>query len=766
VAETSEPAATRPSLGSPPRKSAPRRLPILQILMLLNTFVVVLIAAAFLTSLGRHPARLPDPADDLTSPPQATSQPAQQPETPESPPLGADLAEALSWHLAERAYRDGQYEESLLRFSRLYEHAQAISADARVRDFFWLRTGDCLTRLGQIEAARAVFRELSHSPSAVVRAMASYQLARLDGLTGQYLLARMWAFRALAALESMEKRLPVETDCDFLVGRLLTEKLLSLCGIDAAIPWKSRSVPDPFRDLDEPALRQLLKEGTRNDAPAALSPQVWPARKVAVGARYEVACSQAPLEELLHRLATQAHVDVKWLGVTNEGRRRSVTLHSQEISVQRLAEIACGMVGLLARFTGKEILVYDPRRAASLDEQRGLIQEEALSCWRRFFLRAPEDRRVAQGHFAAGVVHECCGRTLEALREYRLVARQYRRSSVASAGLLRGAKLRIGMRDYKGARSALLELLDRYPDQESSGQVYLCLGEATLKAGLLDESIRVFRKLYYLNLSAASRMKACLGAGTCFYRKGRYDDAREWLKRYIALAEGTADGDMAEACLLLGRSAAELELLDDAVAAFQRVLEADPSGVQRFEAALGVAGVQAKRERFVDAIAALRRIDTEVLSPEQMQRYLLLTASVYRSLGLPDKAISELRKGISLVFEPHLRAVLGLEMARAYAERGPLQQALSAFAAVLPGMEPSPLVHQAECELAEICLKLGKADQAITVVGELLKSSCSQAIRERASRILGAAYVQRREYGQAALAYSGLLLERPESESE
>ncbi len=155
-----------------------------------------------------------------------------------------------------------------------------------------------------------------------------------------------------------------------------------------------------------------------------------------------------------------------------------------------------------------------------------------------------------------------------------------------------------------------------------------------------------------------------------------------------------------------------------------------------------------------------------MLSPEQVHRYLLLTASVYRSVGLPDKAISELRKGINLVFEPQLRAVLGLEIARAYAERGPLQQALSAFAAVLPGMEPSPLVHQAECELAEICLKLGKPDQAITVVRELLKSSCSLAVRERASRILGAAYVQRREYGQAVLAYSGLLLEKPESESK
>ncbi len=80
----------------------------------------------------------------------------------------------------------------------------------------------------------------------------------------------------------------------------------------------------------------------------------------------------------------------------------------------------------------------------------------------------------------------------------------------------------------------------------------------------------------------------------------------------------------------------------------------------------------------------------------------------------------------------------------------------------LPRIESSALAHEATCDLAEICLKLGKAVEAITLARELLKLPCPPTVRRRASEALGAAYLLREDYSRAALAYSGMLSEKPE----
>ena len=772
-AEVPEPTPTV-SAAEPPRprevdqsRSPSRPLPIAQIFLLVNTGVVALVA-----SLLFYVYRAPPPPQETTAIPQPPVQqeavkPVAKPPAPAAPEVAVasvPLQEPVSWRLAEDAYQASDYDQSLRRYGQLSELSRARPVDALIHDFFQVRRGQCLKQLGDSSKARGVFLELSRNPLPVVRAVANYELALYDAADGQYLLGRMRAYRAIAALALMDKTSPLEADCDFLIGRLLTEKALSFCDPGVNLSWKNERQTDPFAGLTEPALRNRLEDGADRLAQALLGPKVKRVEAGLPGTRWQVACSQAPLEELLHRLTYETGADVKWVDVNEQVRRRAVVLSFPAASEQQIGEVACGMVGLLARFTGDQILVYNPQSITSTREQRYLLAREAISTWRRLFLRYPDDARIAHGHFALACLHEYYAETLDAMREYQLIAHRFRRASVAPLALLRCAKLRIRLRNYAGARSDLLDLLDRFPNHEATDRIYLYLGQATSKAGLLDEAIRVFRKLYYLNLSLPSQMGACFGAARCFYKKADYEEASKWLTRYIGLAKKPAEAELAEAHLLLGKCAVKLGDLEEAAAAFGRVLGFRPSSAQRVEATLQAARAEAKRGEFVASLAALERIDPDELTPDQAYEYVLAFAQVYRLMGLPDKALSALRRGIDAVSDSQRRAVVLVEMARCHAEVDEPEMAYQLLTETLPRIESAALARQAACDLAEICLKLGKTVQAITVARELLKPPCPATLRRRALEALGAAYLLREDYTRAALAYSGMLSEKPERE--
>lgn len=753
--------------GAPARGASPlSRLPIVQIALLVNTVVVALVVVILFRVFGGAPqgaSALPQPpaAEELPAPAVAVA-PAPAPADP--PP--ASPQEPVSWREAEEAFRSGAYQAALHGYRQLGELSRAKPVDELLCDLFQVRIGQCLKHLGEAGEARKIFLDVSQSRSPIVRAAGSYQLALYDLADGQYLLARMRSYQAAAALASMDKRSPLEADCDFLIGQSLTEKALSFYNTDAVVTWRDRRHTDPFLALTEPALRKRLADGADRDAGAVLGPSVQRAVGAQPGARWRVACSQAPLEELLHRFADEAGLDVKWVDVAGQVRRRAVTLSFAAVSEQRLGEVACGMAGLLARFTGDQILIHNPQSVTSISAQKELLTGEAVSTWRRLFLRYPQDGRIPQGHFALACLHECLGATLEALREHQLVAHRFRRSSPVPQALLRSSKLRIQIRDYAGARSDLLDLLDRYPHSESYDQIYLYLGRATREEGLLDEAIRVFRRLYYLNLSLPSQMGACFGAARCFYAKGDYKETSKWLTRYVGLAKDNAGPELAEAHLLLGRCAAKLGNLTEATASFGRVLSSGPTRAQRVDAILETARAEVGKNRFVAAVDVLGGIDTDDLTPGQTYEYLLAFADIYRSIGLPEQALSVLRRGIEAVGDPQSRAALVVEMASCHDEMGQTKAAYKLLTEVLPRLKPSAVARRAACDLAEVCLKLNKTAQAVTIVRQLLKSSCPPPVRQRALEILGAAYVLGQDYKRAALAYSGLLVERPDKENK
>jgi tetratricopeptide (TPR) repeat protein len=760
------------SLGSPGRKpgsplglsSIPRAggrtrgFPTVSLLLALNTILVCFVIGVILSTLwwkgsGSEAVLILHEAPDT---------PQSQP-SPDAAPV--DLPQALSWKEAEDAYAARNYGGALVRYNQLVALSRSEAPGSLVEDFLRFRVAQCLGRLERVKEARLAFDQLSRSRSPAVQAAANYAQAAFDAAAGQHLQARIRAYLAIAAAGRLQSPLALEADCDYLICRVLTEKVLACYGETGPTAWREWKPADPFAGLDEAALVKLLQDGVQTSGESVLSPALTRNTSPSGAIRWSVACPQASIEDLLARWATAAGSEVKWGPSTPAARGRAVSLYHNDLSEQRLCEIACGSAGLLARFMPTYVLVDDPQGCASAADQRDMLWREASIAWRRFFLRYPEDDRVGEGHAAVACLCDCSGDTATALKEYQLVAHRYSRSGAAPDALLASAKLRVRLRDYAGAQNDLTSLLDAFPAYVGADEAYLYLGKAMLEGGNPQEAFWSFKKLYDLNLSASSQAKACLGAAECQYRQGNHEKMVKWLTLYLGLVKEPVGEEPARAYFLLSKTLTAQGKTDDAVGALRRSLEARPPKKQYVDTIIELARAYAAKESYAKAVGALRLLDGEKLTEEQTYQYLLQRTRMLRSMGLVEEARAFLQDRISGLTDAQNAAALKMELARCHQDAGDLWEARRLMGDVLGTLKVGEEAWSAACELGEICLKLGDPSQAAGVVGEVLKSSCPTAIRRRALEVLGAAYLAQHDYEKAALALSGLAAKDPQGKN-
>ena len=751
-----------------------RRVSLLHVAVLLNTALVMFAIGGFLYTLsGANEKNLavehkevPRPQVLVVrTPPAPTEGAAIRPATtqPTQPAgyAGAEAhenpAEAVSWEKTEASFQNHDYRDALAGYGRMLEVLHRVPAETTTVQFCQLRIAQCMVQLGRSGEGRDLLVGLLTSSSPIIRAVANHEAARTDLQHGQYMQARMKLYTALACLGSLEVPIDLERDCDFQVARAMTQQAISLLANVMEIDWKAPQATDPFGGLDQARTRALLNEGTERLGQAAMGPMVWKVEGGTLGRQWAIVCIQSPLEEVLSRFAAEAKLEVRWNSIAPEIRRRPVTLLLSGVSQQRFAEVACGTCGLLARLTGEEVIVHDPVGAETLSGQRELLVAEAVSAWRRFFLRAPDDPRSPRGYLALAVLEAGAGDSVAALRDAQLTAERFTDHDVAPLAMLLGASIRMQLRDYNGARADLLKLLDRYPNCPTADQAYVNLGNVTAEAGLLEEAIGAFNKLYYLNLTAESRSRACLGLGKCHFRLGRFAQAVEWLDRCLASPVGLRSPELAEARMLLGQAAAKTGDLAYA----QRVLGdllADGSAKDLFiEAGMKLADVDIRLGRPALALSVLRELDARQLSDRQREQAYLLSAQAMRSMGLPERAAQFLRGRIETVTDLEARLRLSVELARCLVADGDQTAALAALTEAMSKAPPGPVSQETACFLAEMALKAGKLDQAVAVTGGLLITTCSPEIRQRALEILAAASILQRDYKKAAEACSGML---------
>ena len=740
------PAGAALSAGSPLLR--PR---FVQGVLLVNTVLIAVIGFVLIWHFvwGLPGGATPAPVSAGTAP---------QPDAPEEPSEPDEPAPAsMSWARAEKALDRGEYELALSGYLHLLDKATRTPADSLVADVLTFRRGYCLRQLGRKSSARKWLRAGTSSDSPVVRAASWYQLAEMDLSGGQFLHGRTKAYLAMASLGAVGEPLPMELDCDYLAARALAMKVLSMYGQQEAVQWRAPRWKDPFAGLTDAELRERVASGAERLDRALLGPEV---QRDADETRraWSVTAAGAHLDELLARFGSQAGIEVQWVNVRPEVRRRAVTVFTSGASDGRVAEVISGAAGLIARFSGEQIDIYDPAGFDSLSESRDLLVREANSCWRRFFLRQRDagDPRGPLGRYALAVVQELSGDTLGAMKEYQLIAGRFDAHRVAPEALLRCARLRMELTNYEGARNDLQRLLDLHPDFQAQDEVYLALGEANRRQGRHNDAISDFHKLWTQNLSAESRARAALGVGRCHYAKGLHEKADKWLTRYIGTA---AEGDEAltEAYLLRGFSRRELGRPELAEADLRRALGTDPSREQYLSVALALSELYLDTGKTVQALGTLRSLDVDAVPAERLARYLLLLGRMYRQMGLPERGVRRLSEYVASAGDIQSRARVGIEIARCHRAAGHHEAARQALTEVLEKMAPCEAYYGAACDLAEACLELGEAAQTITLAQGVLDADSGPDARERALGLLGAAYALRHDYRKAALAYSDML---------
>jgi tetratricopeptide (TPR) repeat protein len=124
-------------------------------------------------------------------------------------------------------------------------------------------------------------------------------------------------------------------------------------------------------------------------------------------------------------------------------------------------------------------------------------------------------------------------------------------------------------------------------------------------------------------------------------------------------------------------------------------------------------------------------------------------------MGLPDKAIAALGDIAEYLPDSQLKTRVSFELVNCYIAKGDLEFAHKKLAEILISAAPGPLAHEIALELAEVCLKLGQNSQTVSLCLQLLDSAVSARIKQKALKVLAAAYKRQKKFDDAALALFG-----------
>ena len=699
-------------------------------------------------------------------PPSADASAAPKPAAPtagtSAPAPGGEGAYSL--RLLEEAFAEGEYTAAMDQASRLVSAMDAESPKDVLTDFVRLRYAQCCQRTARFEEATAGLSAAAESPSPLVRGLALAERARGGLASGQYLNARMYAYQAMAAVGALPQAGPLATACDFLAAEALTHKVLTFHGAARLLPKADVAVPDPVASAETTeAVRALLAAGMARFRQAAAGVRATsPNGTGGAVNRWSVTSQAAPLDAILHRVAAPSALDVAWADVDPSARRRPVRLDLSQASDTRVIEVACGAAGLVARLTGEEAVIHDPRTERSAAALQALLAKEAVSMWRRRLLDERDDPGHERAHFALALIAEYQGDTASAIAEYALLARRYEMSPLAPVALLRSAGIAIDLRDYAGARRRLLQLLNRDPDYPDADAVYLRLGHATLQAGLYENAADTYRRLYYWELSREAQAGGAFGAGKAYHLLGRHDEAVKWLERYRLVARGMPHADRAEAEYRLGASLLALAEPDRGQAALRRARAADPAQPLRADVTLTLAESLGDTSAYPEALALVARVPDEGAPAAKVDEAVLLEARLLRRMGLADRAVRALARQRDEASSEEATVRIDMELAHCYVALDQPDEARRLLDVAVARLEPGPIAQAATADLAELHLADGRTRQAATLARSLLARSPGETIRRRALGILGRAYLAAQDYERAALAFSGKVPEAEE----
>jgi tetratricopeptide (TPR) repeat protein len=670
--------------------------------------------------------------------------------------------EAVSWKLAQSYYKAKDYAKASATYSRLSGNLSLSDPTQAIWDgYLKLKTALCAYKLKDTATADRCFaKALQSSPPAIV-ALSNYYLAIIKNEQKLYSDARIRAYKALTLLETIDAKYSESLicDCSFLVAQTLTTDALLGRGqqLESPANWQQITFSEPLEHLEEAELQHIFQSSIETLRVAAMGPQIQKLDPRAGSVRYQVKCSQASVEELFAAFAAVGGQDIRWQCSYGNVSGKPVTIYLAAATQQKFFETAAGSIGLLASFEGNQTSVYDPAGALTITEHQKLLTPEAISAWQRFILAYRSDKRIADAHFAIGLLQHADNHQPTAIAEFRQVANRFLRSPLAAYSLFNAAKIKMDISDDSGAREYLKELCAQYPDSPVTDKAHLLLAQTSLTVGDYEHAQQIFRKVCNLNISPEYTLTATLGAAKCYFTMKDYALAADWLVRYAVLAKQSPDNaaDLQTAYSMLAEADLHLGKLDDACRAYQSALSLPLSFDANFDIAMKLAAVYLRQENLVDALDTIEKIDLSQLSDRQVANVWLVKAQILASMNLPDRATELLAGRVNTVEDARIRSEMALQLARSYKALDNPTVARDVLCQALLHSEPGMPTAQLQCELADVCITLGDNGQAVTICSQILASSVPDDVRSRVRNLLGAAHANQKQYDKAAKAFSG-----------
>ena len=673
------------------------------------------------------------------------------------------LDKAISWELAQKFYDAGDFGQAHYVFTKMAENLTTnLPADLFLKDFFKLRMALCLHKSGQDEQVSSLFTVALQSRSPVVRALANYNLMFIEMHNNRYLNARKHAYQTLGLLKAFEENFPqpLEADCYFTLAEAITRQILVLNNAPDTLPgqlWSDTLMIASVPQMTQAQLRSFLQTGTYKLGEAAVAPRVEKRPALVVGSQWSAISVNAPLAEVISRFASTSGMNVNWETTNEDMKYRSVTVYMPAASQQNLAEVTIGSTGLMARFDGKDnVFIHDPQVYANLDEYKTLLTKEAIATWHRFLQVYRGDHRTPNAHFSLGKLQEYADQIPTALSQYKYLASRFSHNPLAPYGLLNASKIKTNLHDYAGAKEDLNELIIHHSETKVVDQAHLYLAEATMMTKNYDSAIKMFRKVYNLDLNRKSQQIAAYGLGKCFYETQQYEDSSKWLAHAINLTDNPADVRLHNAYFMFGKCQMYLKDYEQASTVLRKALGGPISQQEYVSIILELVKAHVSQEKYLVALNILENVPLKQLTQEDTCRVLIARADMMRQMNLHDAASALLRRKMQFIADSEIRAKLSLELAKCYIEMGDLTIASKRLTDAIYDLPPGELTQQANLLLVDVSIKMGNYRQAKDICLKLLGYIEKGEMRDQAGNMLGKIYTHLGQYDKAALAYAGV----------
>ncbi len=673
------------------------------------------------------------------------------------------LDEAASLQMAETLFKMRDYEKAFYVYQRLADNLTSnIPADEFLKDYMHLRMALCLQQSGDQTELSKMFNVSLNSKSPVVRAMANYYLIFVEAKNKQYLKARRRAYKTLSLLKAFEDSFSpmMEADCYFVIAESLTRHILLLTNASDELPgkmWLDSLRIETIPMMTQQQLRSFLQSGVYQLSEGALTPQLKLNKHASVGSQWTAITMETPIEEMISHFAAGADLNISWENTDEAVRRRPVTIYLPGTSSQFISEFSIGSTGLIAQMQDDEISIYDPDQYDDLREHKRVLIKEAISVWRRFPLRYRGDHRTANAHYAMGLLFEKGSEYVAALGSYKLLASNYSNNPLAPYALLNSSTLKTDMKNYTGAKNDLTELLTQYPDTVLADQATLHLATATMRIGNYKDAMRLFKKVYNINLNNQAQRDAAYGLANCYYLTRDHPQAQKWITLAIKLTSNSSDHRLPNAYFMLGKTNIKLKEFEKASAALKNALSSTTPDEEYLNIIINLVEAEVKQGKYVVALNILENVPIEQLAQELACKVLIAKAVIMRDIELVDASISMLRRKIEFIADPKLRALLSFELAKSYVIVGDLDFAKKELIENLTSLPAdSDELNMANIMLIDSCMKLKNYDQARYAALQYLNSQPPEKERKQVSNMLGRIYTKLDQLDKAALAYAGI----------